>query len=331
MNEATKDLGGGQRMVIESGVLPWPAVAVHGGAGTFKVLREGGAQARAALEAALEVALRSGWAVLSAGGAALEAAVEAVAAMEDSGLFNAGRGSVPTTAGAVETDAGVMDGATGRAGGVCALSWPANPVRAALAVARLTGDPVPILLAGAGGDELAKAEGLAGMLVDARGAEASAAGTGASAAGTGGGTGGGEVAGGRISGSGTVGAVAIDAAGHLAAATSTGGLAGQRPGRVGDSAIPGAGTWADDTTAAVSATGTGEAILLAGLAHLVDRSLREGAGLDAAVEAALDAVLQRGGTGGAIALSPRSEVAFAFSTPAMARGWRSGDRLSVKI
>ena len=320
MNEAIKDMGGGRRLVMESGVLPGPAVAVHGGAGTFKVLREDGAQAKAALEAALEVALGSGWAVLSAGGAALEAAVEAVAAMEDSGLFNAGRGSVPTTAGTVETDAGVMDGATGRAGGVCALTWPANPVRAALAVARLTANPVPILVAGAGGDELAKAQGLAPMPAHTGGAEASTAST----RGTG-------AAGGRIAGSGTVGAVAIDTGGHLAAATSTGGLAGQRPGRVGDSAIAGAGTWADDTTAAVSATGTGEAIVLAGFAHLVDGSLRDGAGLDVAVAAALGAVLQRGGTGGAIALSARSEVAFAFSTPAMARGWRAGDRFSVKI
>jgi beta-aspartyl-peptidase (threonine type) len=319
MNEAIKDLGGGGRLVMESGVLPGPVVAVHGGAGTFRVLREGGAQAKAALEAGLEVALGSGWAVLSAGGAALEAAVEAVAAMEDSGLFNAGRGSVPTTAGTVETDAAVMDGATGRAGGVCALTWPANPVRAALAVTRLSGDPVPLLLAGAGGDQLAKAQGLAPMPARTGGAEASTAST----RGTG--------AGGRIAGSGTVGAVAIDAAGHLAAATSTGGLAGQRPGRVGDSAIPGAGTWADDATAAISATGTGEAIVLAGLAHLVDRSLRDGASLDVAVARALGAVLQRGGTGGAIALSARSEVAFAFSTPAMARGWRAGDRFSIKI
>ena len=330
MNEAKEDLGGGRRVVVESSVLAWPAVAVHGGAGTFTVLRDGGPEARAALEATLEAALRSGWAVLSAGGAALEAAVEAVATMEDSGLFNAGKGSVPTTAGAVETDAGVMDGATGRAGGVCALTWPANPVRAALAVARLTGDPVPVLLAGAGGDELAKAQGLAPMSggtarrptnsAKSKGAALRAGSAQGQAAGGSGGP-----------GTGTVGAVALDAAGHLAAATSTGGLAGQRPGRVGDSAIPGAGTWADDRTVALSATGTGEAILLSGFAHLVDRSLREGTRLEGAVVAALDAVLQRGGTGGVIALSPRGELAFAFATPTMARGWRAADRLWVRI
>jgi len=304
------------RVKVQSARLGRPAIAVHGGAGTFKVLAERGEEARVGLERALGAALEAGWLVLSAGGPAVLAAVESVASMEDSGHFNAGRGSVPTTAGTLETDACVMDGATRRAGAVCAATWPANPVRAALAVARLAGDPAPVLLAGAGADELAKNEGLAPM--PARPSASAPAGSvpGAPAG---------------PAGSGTVGAVAVDAAGHLAAATSTGGIAGQRAGRVGDSPIVGAGTWADDLTVAVSATGTGEAFLLAGFAHRVDWAVREGSGLEDAVAGALQKVFSFGGTGGAIALSGAGDLLVAFSTPAMARGWRASRTLSAEV
>ena len=86
---------------------------------------------------------------------------------------------------------------------------------------------------------------------------------------------------------GTVGAVALDSSGHLAAATSTGGLEGKPPGRVGDSAIIGAGTWADDETVAVSATGVGEAFILAGFAHLVHWLTRSGTDLNDALASRL--------------------------------------------
>jgi L-asparaginase / beta-aspartyl-peptidase len=310
-------------ILIEGAGLSVPAIAVHGGAGTFKVLDEGGDSARVALEGALAAALEAGWRALSSGRDALAAAVEAVASMEDSGLFNAGRGSVLTTAGTLEADAGVMDGATRRAGGVCCTSWPANPVRAALAVARLSatpapgtgpvetgpvetgpiGTPAPVLLAGPGADEFARAAGLPAMpFLDKPGPLLGPEATG------------------------TVGAVAVDREAHVAAATSTGGLKGQRPGRVGDSAVPGAGTWADDETAAVSGTGTGEAFLLAGFAHRVDSSLRTGTELEAALAGALEAVIALGGLGGAIAISPLGELRTAFCTRAMARGWRDGQQ-----
>src|SRR3546814_14486429 len=66
---------------------------------------------------------------------------------------------------------------------------------------------------------------------------------------------------------GTVGAVAPDSEGHVAAATSTGGLTGKRWDRIGDSPIIGAGTYADDRACAVSATGSGEYFIRAGVAH----------------------------------------------------------------
>lgn len=301
--------------VLDKGRLPGPALLVHGGAGTFDRLRQEGARER--LEDGLRTALAAGWGLLEAGGPAVLGAVEAVAALEDSGLFDAGPGSTPNSDGEIETDASVMDGGTGAAGAVCAATWPANPVRAALAVASLsllgqTNDGTawhPLLLAGAGADRLARAAGLPPMARSTRA---------------------GPPAKDRES-PGTVGAVALDAAGHVAAATSTGGRAGQPVGRVGDSPIIGAGTWADDATLAVSATGTGEAFVLAGFAHRVDWSVRSGTGLDKALEAALAAVCLHHGRGGAIALTRSGTFSSIFNTAAMARGWQSTDGLIVRV
>jgi len=319
---------------LDVGHLEPPALVVHGGAGNYERLRRLGQGAYEMMGKALEASLDAGWVVLGAGGSALLAVVEAVASMEASGMFNAGRGSVPTTAGTVEMDAAVMDGEGCRAGAVCATTWPANPVRAALLVAGprrahlddaprpaadvegpLRGGPGlatassfhPLLLAGPGADELSRAAGLEQISLSA--------GEGPPA----------------LSEEGTVGAVAVGADGHVAAATSTGGRRGQRPGRVGDSPIIGAGTWADDSIAAVSATGTGEAFILAGFAHRVDWVLRQGRGLDEAVVASLEAVAQYGGTGGAIALRASGDFAAAFDTAAMARGWRDRQDLAVRL
>ena len=213
-----------ESFVTETGVLSGPALLVHGGAGTFERLRDGASRTR--LESGLASALEAGWDVLQHGGDALYATVEAVARLEDSGLFNAGRGSTPTTEGIIETDASVMDGATGASGAVFAATWPANPVRAALIVAThgqaepffdpsSPGAPLPgvaivatpgdggptwhpVLLAGAGADRVAKAAGLAEMAT-----ETVPVGT--------------VVRPGDLDSPGTVGAVALDGSGHVAA------------------------------------------------------------------------------------------------------------------
>ena len=356
------------KYVHESGKLRAPALLVHGGAGTFERLHEEGARAR--LEEGIATALAVGWGVLDGGGAALLAAVEAVASLEDSGLFNAGRGSTLTSDGTLETDASVMDGATKAAGAICAATFPANPVRAALLLATptlnqtTTGPPAApnaagaggpatkqigadggawhaLLLAGAGADRWAEAGGLTSMVTAAGTGGRPLAGKAAGGKAAGGKAAGGKAVGGQPAGAasvpserdgaGTVGAVALDGRGHLAAATSTGGLAGKPPGRVGDSAIIGAGTWADDRTVAVSATGVGEAFILAGFAHRVDWSIRTGVDLDDAMASALDEVSLHNGSGGAIALTPSGRFAAIFGTRAMARGWRSAGDLAVHI
>jgi beta-aspartyl-peptidase (threonine type) len=296
-------------LVSEVTTLSLPAVAIHGGAGTFERVRS---EADAVeLTEVMESALRAAWAVLDGGGPALTAVVDAVAVLEDSGKFNAGRGGARTISGELELDAAVMDGRTGRAGAVCATSWPRNPVRVARAVADAGGPPErPVLLAGAGADLFAAGTGLLEM--DASPPQAAVLGESGSP-------------------TGTVGAVAVDSSGHLAAATSTGGREGQLRGRVGDSPIIGAGTWADDETAAVSATGEGEAFLIAGFAHLMDWSLRNGSSLDDAVFRSMEEVARRGGTGGTLAMTSSGELVCAFGTRAMARGWKDATQTKIAV
>ena len=298
------ETGGGAR--AESGVLLTPAVVIHGGAGTFG--RVASADDLARLEEDLSAALEDAWALLDKGGSALDAVVTAVAALEASGRFNAGRGAVASSDGGVETDAAVMDGATGAVGAICAATWPDSPVQAARAVAGLGGPADgPVLLAGPGADRFCEEAGLAQR------DPATLTGEGVA----------------PVSRAGTVGAVALDQAGHLAAATSTGGRLGKVPGRVGDSPIVGAGTWADDRSVAVSATGEGESFLVAGFAHRVEWSFVGGAPLEKALLDALGAVRTLGGQGGGIVLTRDGRFAVAFDTPAMARGWRDASGCTV--
>ncbi len=201
------------------------AMSVHGGAGALE--RAAGEALRPRLQAGLAAALDAGEGVLAAGGAALDAVERAVRVLEDDPFFNAGRGASPTTTGALQLDAAIMDGATLRCGAAVGLKHTVNPVALARAVMERTPH---VMLAGAAADRFAERAGLrtAGrdyfrddtrprLVEQAR----------------------------RASRHGTVGAVAVDSAGHLAAATSTGGVHGQMTGRVGDTPIIGAGTYAD--------------------------------------------------------------------------------------
>jgi L-asparaginase / beta-aspartyl-peptidase len=228
-----------------------PAILVHGGAGRYAP------EIDALAEAGCGQAAAAGWAVLSRGGSALDAVVAAVTAMEDAPVFNAGVGSCLTEDGRVEMDASVMDGEPPIGAGVGVVTTVRNPVQLARALLR---DGRHVLLAGAGAEAFARLCGVAtaspDSFITARQRQRWQQ---------------------RIAGDGgTVGAVAVDADGHTAAATSTGGLLGKLPGRIGDSAILGAGTYADDRAGAASATGQGEAIIIAGLAKAAVDGLRAG-------------------------------------------------------
>jgi beta-aspartyl-peptidase (threonine type) len=271
-----------------------PVVVVHGGAGNPPPERIGdGAEHHAALRAAVEAAIEA------LPGGAPAAARAAVELLEDHPLFNAGRGSVLTSAGGVEMDASVMDGRTGSAGAVAAVTTVRYPVALAQAVADHAGH---MLLVGEGADRFAAEQGLErrdpSWFVTRSG--------------------------GAAGGPGTVGAVVLDGEGGLAAATSTGGRRGQLPGRVGDSAVIGAGTWAD-ATRAVSMTGDGEAIMRRLSAHAIAHSAAPlGRACDDAI-AALEPA-----EAGLIALDADGAIAMPFNTRVMHRGWWTGASAGVE-
>ena len=280
----------------------------------------------------LERALEQGLRVLARRGSAIDAVVAAVGVLEDSQVFNAGRGAVLRRDGSVCMDASVMFGQARQAGAVSLVRTPRNPVQLARAVLDRGRE---VLLAGPDADRLAIELGLAteppeyfvtdyrarqlARLVDRSRMELDH-----------------DVSDGRgrIREDGpeegqTVGAVALDAHGHLAAATSTGGMTNAEVGRVGDSPILGAGTWASDETCAVSATGAGEFFIRSAFAHDVHARLAwAGVNLDTATRQALDEVVRLGGHGGCVAIDREGNVAAPFTTLAMPRAYqlRSGER-----
>jgi L-asparaginase / beta-aspartyl-peptidase len=288
-----------------------PILIVHGGAGRARPRPN--ARADAELRRDLARAVEDGWREVAGGAEA--ACVAAVRVLEDSPLFNAGTGSALASDGGVWCDASLMCG-DGRAGAVAALHGIRHPISAAQALAH--GRGAPLLWSGRSA-ELAALHGLeqidpARMVTDRQRRRLERSFERERQAGGGGATGG------------TVGAVCLDAAGALAAATSTGGYVGKPPARIGDSAIVGAGTWADARTCAVSATGDGEAFMRALFAHEIHaRMLHTGEGLATAAAAALAAVRDAGGLGGAICVGADGVIAMPVSSEVMARAWRCGD------
>lgn len=295
------------------------SIAIHGGAGTIRPAELTEAMAEARHEG-LRRALRAGWAVLAAGGAALDAVTEAVVALEDDPLFNAGHGAVLTDAGTIEMDAAIMNGADRRAGAVGGISGPRNPIRAARAVMETTPH---VFMIGEGAHDVARAAGLpfepASYFETATRREAlerELARRAAGAADT------------RSDADrhGTVGAVARDAAGHLAAATSTGGMTGKRAGRVGDTPIVGAGTYAEDATCAVSGTGTGEVFIrLTAAAEIAARLRYKGETLERAASDVVAELARHGGDGGLIAMGVAGDPALPFNSVGMYRGYIGAD------
>ena len=276
------------------------AIAIHGGAGTIG-RREMTTAAARRYGCALERSLDAGHEVLSAGGSSLDAVCAAVVVLEDSPLFNAGRGACYNADAKHELDASVMEGARRRAGAVAAVSRIRNPVIAARAVMEKSRH---VLLVGPAAERFASKHGA--VL-----APASYFHTASRLA---------ALRRNRIGHHGTVGAVALDDGGNLAAATSTGGYTGKLPGRVGDSPIVGAGTYADNATCAVSGTGLGEAFMRGLLAYDVAARmsyLREP--LAKAARAAIEKLAGLNGDGGLIAVDRRGNIVAPFNSEGMYR------------
>jgi beta-aspartyl-peptidase (threonine type) len=273
-----------------------PALIVHGGAGADP------AEGREELRAGMHEAAAAGWAMLSGGGSALDAVEAAVRALEDHPRFNAGRGSVLTTAGTVEMDASIMEGNALRNGAVAGVTALRHPISLAR---RILEDGRHSLFVGAGAMERARELGLPSCdpaeLITERQLNRL-----------------------RAIQAGTVGAVALDRHGVIAAGTSTGGTAGKLPGRVGDSALIGCGTYAESTLGGVSCTGDGEAIIRVVLARRTLEILRAVDDPDHACQIALDVLVEEGrGQGGLILVDWKGRLGWAHSTPLMPVAWTS--------
>ncbi len=303
------------------------AIVIHGGAGT--ILPENMTpEQEEAYRSALQTALEAGHEVLQQGGSSVEAVEAALRTMEDSPLFNAGKGAVFTSENTVELDASIMDGATLSAGALTGVKHIRNPISLARLIME---ESVHVMMAQEGAEAFAEQHGIemvenSYFYTERRRQQA-------------------EKARGNDSGDadadsddrspdlrpdqdkfGTVGAAALDQNGNLAAGTTTGGMTNKRFGRVGDSPIIGAGTYADNASCAVSATGHGEYFIRAAVAHDICARMEHGGMTlqEAAESIIMDKLPQMspdGGSGGVIALDREGNIAMPFNTPGMYRGY----------
>ncbi len=293
-------------------------LAIHGGAGTIQ-RGDMNAAREACYRAGLARALAAGRDILAGGGAALDAVTQAVCALEDDALFNAGRGAVFTRAGTQEMDAAIMDGCDRRAGAVAGIFGPRNPILAARAVMERSPH---VLLIGDGATRFAREAGIAFAEPSYFSTEARRRALAETLA---------QEAAGRDDADearrhGTVGAVARDRHGNLAAATSTGGMTGKLPGRVGDSPLIGAGTFADNASCAVSATGHGEFFIRYAAAHEIAARIGHGKQSLAKAAAAVIAELGKiGGSGGLVAIAADGPPVLPFNCAGMYRGYVQDD------
>ncbi len=281
------------------------SIAVHGG--TTSAGREH--EARQAFQMTLLADMRRG---LAQGASALDTVEKAVRAMEDSGLYNAGKAAISNAEKFVETDASIMDGRTHNAGAVASMRLIKNPITAARLVMEQTRH---VLMVGDRGE--AAVVGLGADTVTADYFTNNKA----------------------VKGEddhGTVGAVVLDRCGDLAAGTSTGGYDAKTPGRVGDSPVIGAGTFAKNGVVAVSATGHGEFFIRFTAARSIAARM-ELAGEDIATagQAVIDRMAEAGdgrsGLGGVILVGADGAVSTPFSTPGMIRGYTTHDKEPVAL
>ncbi len=294
------------------------SIAIHGGAGTIERNLMSREKEEAYLSTLTE-SLESGYEILACGGSALEATQASVKVMEDSPLFNAGKGSVFTHEGTHEMDASIMDGRNLMAGAVAGIHGIKNPIILARLVMEKSDH---VLLCGNGAMEFAREQNLSlesddyfydelRFLQYQEALKNNVT---------------------QLDHSplnekkfGTVGAVALDQHGNLAAATSTGGMTNKKYGRVGDSPLIGSGNYANNTTCAVSCTGSGEFFIRKVVAYDVS-CLMEFKGLsleDACNQVIHERLAEIHGDGGLIAVDINGDVCLPFNTSGMYRAAKS--------
>ncbi len=288
-------------------------LVIHGGAGYIKNLPP---EKEKKYREKLNEALEAGYVVLEKGGKAEDAVVAAITILEDSPLFNAGKGSVLNHLGQVEMDASIMRGYDLNAGAVAGVHHVKNPILAAKAVMEKSKH---VMLSCGGADQYAKEMGLDVMPQEyfilprrteqlKKIQEKNNKNTENSS----------------LKKHGTVGCVALDKQGNIAAGTSTGGLMNKKFGRIGDSPIIGAGTYANNSTSGISCTGTGEYFIRTLAAHTVSDLMEfQKADLQTAMKKALEKVENLGGDGGMIGMDKNGKVFWIFNTEGMFRAMKT--------
>ena len=303
------------------------AIVIHGGAGGIKREYFNEEQQKAYTQK-LEEALNAGYTILENGGISLNAIQAAINVMEDSPLFNAGKGAVYNSEGNQEMDAAIMDGSTLNSGAVAGINHIKNPILAA----RIVMDSSKhVMLSGKGAEIMAKKYGI--EMVDSsyfftkkrlnqlrkiQGKE--------------------EI---QLDHTaflikneliddhkfGTVGAVAIDKNGNIAAGTSTGGMTNKKYGRIGDVPIIGAGTYANNLTCGISATGTGEYFMRTVAAHEVSSLMyyKNVSAKEALHEVLFNQIGPLGGEGGMILIDKNGDVSWDFNSTGMFRAYKKSD------
>lgn len=307
-------------------------IVIHGGAGT--ILRKNMTpEKEAAYRSVLAQAVKVGYNILKNGGSSQEAVEKTIHIMEDSPLFNAGKGAVLTAEETIELDASFMNGATLDAGAISGVKTIKHPISAAIKV--MSNSP-HVMLSGKGADEFAHEQGLEivepeyffterriNSLRKVKEAEQKEIQTSAL-----------EETFLRNQRYGTVGCVALDSEGNLAAGTSTGGMTNKKWNRIGDAPIIGAGTYANNATCAISATGWGEFFIRSVVAYDIS-ALMEYKGLtiqEASRIVIHEKVASLGGDGGVVGIDNQGNIAMEMNTPGMYRAHIDNDgTLTVKI
>ncbi len=305
------------------------AIVIHGGAGTIKKTNMTPEQENAYREK-LQEAINTGYTILENGGTSLDAIQRTINIMEDSPLFNAGKGAVFNSLGKNEMDASIMDGNTLNCGAVAGVKHIKNPINAARMVMDRTRH---VLLSGKGAEDFAKQFDIVFVedsyfytkkrfqqlqksqeknkvqldhaflntknLIDDH----------------------------KF---GTVGAVALDKNGNIAAATSTGGLTNKKYGRIGDSPIIGAGTYANNKTCGISCTGTGEYFIRTLAAHEASNLMQyKELSLQKSLENVIQQIGNLGGHGGMVGLDYKGTIAWSFNTEGMYRAYKKSNGENV--
>ena len=295
-------------------------IVVHGGAGVMSGLSE---ETRSQINAKIKESVSEAFLILENGGSSIDAVEKAVTILEDSPLFNAGRGSVYSSDEVQEMDASIMDGKKRLAGAVASVSIVKNPIKLARKVAEETDH---VLLVGDGAEAFAKNAGIEiadssyfyheERLQRVRNLKKNVSKFYK-----------------KSDKIGTVGAVALDKMGNISAATSTGGMTNKLPGRVGDSPIIGSGTWAQNGVCGVSSTGHGEYFIKYQVAREVCIRMEYlNQSLSKSSSSIINELADIGGSGGLIAIDSKGNISTPFNTKGMIRGSQTNKKeLSSEI